>query len=115
MYLFQIRVGPALLSTPSPSPSPSASTSPSVTPSPSPAAAGVVLSAVKIADGTGGLPANTLADEDTFGSPSPIGDLNGDGIPDIVVHSALHDEPGYTNNGAAYVLFLHRNGTVKHF
>lgn len=88
---------------------------PSPSPSPSPAAAGIVLSAVKIADGTGGLPANTLDDEDTFGTPSPIGDLDGDGVPDIVVHSALHDEPGYTNNGAAYVLFLHRNGSVKRF
>ena len=92
----------------SPSPSPSAS------PSPSNAAAGFVTSATKIADGAGGLPAGILDMGDTLGNPRPIGDLDGDGVPDIVAHSALDDD-GALNSGAAYVIFLHRNGTAKRF
>ena len=86
---------------------------PSPSPSPAPAAAGTVLSAVKIADGSGGFPSGLLDAGDTMGNTSPLGDLDGDGVPDVVVHAPIDDD-GATSSGAAYVLFLYRNGTVKH-
>ena len=68
---------------------------------------GTVSSSVKIASGTNGGP--TLADEDLFGtSVSSIGDLNGDGIEDMVVGAPV-DDTGGTERGAAYVVFMSRN------
>lgn len=90
------------------------SASPTPSPSPSPAAAGTIVSASKIADGTGGLPTDLLADGDSMRGASPLGDLDGDGVPDIVTH-VLNDDDGATENGAAYVFFLHSNGAVKRF
>ncbi|MAB80321.1 MAG: hypothetical protein CMJ89_13285 [Planctomycetes bacterium] len=49
---------------------------------------------------------------DLFGnSISALGDLNGDGIPDIVV-GAPNDDDGGINRGAIYIMFLQRDGTV---
>ena len=68
---------------------------------------GTVSSSVKIASGTNGGP--TLADSDLFGSSaSSIGDLNGDGIEDMVVGAPV-DDTGGTERGAAYVVFMSRN------
>jgi serralysin len=72
---------------------------------------GTVKASQRIASGLGGGP--LLAAGDYFGhSVAAIGDLNGDGISDIVVGADKDDTGGY-NRGAVYVLFLNANGTVK--
>ncbi|MEM9041320.1 MAG: FG-GAP-like repeat-containing protein, partial [Actinomycetota bacterium] len=66
----------------------------------------------KISDTEGGLAA-TLDDSDHFGATvGSIGDLDGDGIPDLLV-GAFNDDDGGTDRGAVYVIFLNANGTVK--
>ena len=54
-----------------------------------------------------------MTDASLFGiSSTQIGDLDGDGVVDIVV-GAARDEDGGVNRGAVYVLFLNADGTVK--
>ncbi|HEX6885893.1 MAG TPA: FG-GAP-like repeat-containing protein, partial [Planctomycetota bacterium] len=66
----------------------------------------------KISEFTGGLVAD-FADSDGFGRAlSGLGDLDGDGVPDLCVGANEEDEPD-SNSGAVYVLFLNRDGTVK--
>jgi len=78
-------------------------------------AAGVVLSATKIGDGVGGIPAETLSDGDNFGRyAESIGDLNGDGVEDLVV-GAASDDDGFTDAGAVYILFLRGNGSAASY
>ena len=73
---------------------------------------GSVRAEQKISSTTGGM-IGPLDDNDAFGmSATGIGDLDGDGIPDIVVGARLDDDGG-NNRGAVYVLFLNRNGTVR--
>lgn len=72
---------------------------------------GSVRRAIKIAHNTNGGP--ELADGDFFGSSvTGLSDLDGDGVSELVV-GADRDDTGGTNRGAAYVLTLNRNGTVK--
>ena len=55
----------------------------------------------------------SLADYDDFGtSVAGVGDLDGDGIPDIAA-GALGDDAGGTGRGAVHLLFLNSDGTVK--
>ncbi|MCA9108490.1 MAG: FG-GAP repeat protein [Planctomycetaceae bacterium] len=74
---------------------------------------GTVNSHQKISNTDGNLTA-TLDDDDWFGhSLTNIGDLDGDGVSDLVV-GALGDDDGFGgNSGAVYVLFLNADGTVK--
>jgi len=73
---------------------------------------GTVKASQKISSTQGGLPA-PLKLHDEFGrSITCLGDLDGDGIPDIVVGTP-EDDDGGTNTGALHVLFLKRDGTVK--
>ena len=66
----------------------------------------------KISDTEGGF-TGTLEDSDSFGRSSVnIGDLNGDGITDLVV-GAPADFDGGSGRGAVWILFLNSNGTVK--
>jgi len=72
---------------------------------------GTASSFVKIADSTNGGP--SLTDGDKFGkSVTNIGDLNNDGVNDLVV-SALEDDTGGTDRGAVYVLFMGTDGRAS--
>jgi len=68
----------------------------------------------KISATQGGLSTYVnLSAGDLFGTGlSDLGDIDGDGIPDIVV-AAQHDNSGGTNTGAIYIINLDTNGTVK--
>jgi len=75
---------------------------------------GTVKDFQKISDTAGGF-LGVLASSDGFGvSVAGVGDLDGDGVEDIVV-GALGDEDGGANRGAVWVLFLNTDGTVKDF
>ena len=72
---------------------------------------GTVKNTMKIASSTNGGP--VLAFYDLFGSSvASLGDLDGDGVTDLVV-GAPGDSTGGTSRGAVHVLFLNANGTVK--
>ncbi|MEQ1893099.1 MAG: PKD domain-containing protein [Planctomycetota bacterium] len=54
-----------------------------------------------------------LDNRDQFGRAlAPLGDFDGDGIPDIAA-GACRDDDGGVNRGAFYLLYLNRDGTVK--
>jgi hypothetical protein len=68
------------------------------------------LSTVEINDETANGP--VLSDSDWFGYASAnIGDLNDDGVNDIVV-GAVHDDNGGTSRGAVHILFMNTDGSV---
>ena len=72
---------------------------------------GTVKSSTKIAHEANGGP--TLSDVDYFGnSVTSLGDLDGDGVPDLAV-GAFYDDTGGDNRGSVHILFLNSNGTVK--
>jgi hypothetical protein len=67
---------------------------------------------VKIENGLSGLISN-IENGDIFGQDhDKIGDVNGDGVIDIVVGSRTADDGG-ENNGAVHILFMNKDGTVK--
>ena len=73
---------------------------------------GSVSSNVKITDGMAGFSPNGLDASDWFGySVANIGDLDGDGVQDLVV-SAKSDENLESAEGAFYILFMNSNGSV---
>lgn len=66
----------------------------------------------KISDVSGGF-LGALDDEDRFGvGLGALGDLDGDGVLDLGV-GAIEDDDGGLDRGAAWILFLDTNGTVK--
>lgn len=69
----------------------------------------------KVSATAGGF-TGTLDIFDFFGaSITPVGDLNGDGVPDLAVGAPRDDDGGTTGLsglGAVWVLFLNANGTV---
>jgi len=73
---------------------------------------GTVKGHQKISSSTGGF-GGALSNGDEFGSAlaSP-GDLDGDGVRDLIVGAQLDDDGG-TDRGAVWILFLNANGTVK--
>ena len=72
---------------------------------------GSVRTTAKISSTSGGL--TGLAHRDEFGrAVCAPGDLDGDGVPDLVV-GAPYDDGGGTNKGAVHLLFLRRDGSVK--
>lgn len=71
-----------------------------------------LLSAYKKISDTEGTFSATIDDSDQFGSGvDDIGDLNNDGVTDLVV-GAWKDDDGGTNFGAVYILFMNSDGTV---
>ena len=65
-----------------------------------------------IAASAGGF-TGTLDASDSFGyDVGEIGDLDGDGVPDLL-SGAAGDDDGQADAGAVWVLFLNANGTVK--
>ncbi|MEM9608233.1 MAG: LamG-like jellyroll fold domain-containing protein [Actinomycetota bacterium] len=73
---------------------------------------GTARSVQEISQGVGGF-TDTTSDLDAFGeSVAPLGDLDGDGVPDLAVGSGFADTGG-TNNGVVHVLFMNADGTVK--
>ncbi|MEZ5227840.1 MAG: FG-GAP-like repeat-containing protein [Acidimicrobiales bacterium] len=73
---------------------------------------GTVKRKQKISDTQGGLNEN-LADADRFGlGVSGLGDVDGDGIPDMAV-GLFTDDDGAVDAGAVLVLFLDVDGTVR--
>ncbi len=73
---------------------------------------GEVRAERKISQTAGGF-SGALRNDDRFGrSVAGLGDLDGDGVPDLVV-GAHQDDDGGSNRGAAWVLFLNADGTVK--
>lgn len=73
---------------------------------------GTVKSHQKISDTAGGF-GGTLADSDFFGSGvDTIGDLDDDGVVDLVVGARGDDTAGNVA-GAAWIVFLNTDGTVK--
>jgi hypothetical protein len=73
---------------------------------------GAVESELQIGEGQGGF-GDTLAQNDFFGDAlaSP-GDIDGDGIPDLLVGSP-GDDDGAVDAGSIRLLFLNTNGTVR--
>lgn len=71
-----------------------------------------MVDAQKISDTSGGFTA-LLDEEDQFGRAIVnLGDVDGDGITDLLV-GAHTDDDGGIDKGSVYVLFLHANGFVK--
>lgn len=74
---------------------------------------GSVKNVVKWANGQSGIPANSFGFRSDFGNKiTPIGDWDGDGIPDISVGAVQHSDYA-TRGGAFYIATINSNGTVK--
>ena len=76
---------------------------------------GSVLSHTKISDTAGGF-TGSLDDGDRFGRKvAALGDLDGDGVPDLAVGAPGDDDGGVSpaaDRGAVWILFLNPDGTV---
>ena len=74
---------------------------------------GTVKTHQKISNMAGGF-TGTLVDYDEFGaSVASLGDLDGDGVDDLAVGAPGDGSGSGWHSGAAWVLFLNPNGTVK--
>ncbi|UYV13446.1 MAG: integrin alpha [Phycisphaera sp.] len=70
------------------------------------------IAATEIGDGAGGFDGE-LNDDDIFGMAlAPLGDWDGDGVPDIIVGSNRDDDGG-EDRGAVFVCFLQTDGSVR--
>lgn len=76
---------------------------------------GTVSSWLKITAATNGLTANILPTDGFGWSVDGLGDLDGDGVKDLVVGAAWTNEVGLMQCGALYILFLNSSNTVKSY
>ncbi len=67
---------------------------------------------VKIEEGSGGFFANLDSGDRFSRDHDAVGDINGDGIIDLVI-GARSDDDGETDAGAAYIVFMNSDGTVQ--
>lgn len=67
---------------------------------------------VKIEEGSGGFFATLDAGDRFSRDHDQAGDINGDGVIDLVV-GARSDDDGATDAGAVYILFMNSDGTVQ--
>lgn len=67
---------------------------------------------VKIENGSGGMEADLEPGDRFSRDHDQAGDINGDGIVDLVV-GARSDDDGETDAGALYIVFLNSDGTVQ--
>lgn len=97
--------------TPSPTPTPTPSASPSQMQGAQ--ASGIVRNATLISGGSPGMQDIALQQYDLFGRDvSAVGDLDMDGVPDLAVF-AMSRTVLVSNDGALFIVLLHRNGTAK--
>ena len=74
--------------------------------------AGAFKTYSKISKTEGGFDAPLQVNDQLGRSVALLGDLNGDGIQDIAC-GAVSDDDGGTDQGAVYILFLNRDGSVS--
>lgn len=67
---------------------------------------------VRIDEGSGGFFADLDAGDRFSRDHDVAGDVNGDGIPDLII-GARSDDDGATDAGAVYIVFMNRDGTVQ--
>lgn len=67
---------------------------------------------VRIEEGSGGFFADLDAGDRFSRDHDVAGDINGDGILDLVI-GARSDDDGQTDAGAVYIVFMNENGTVQ--
>lgn len=72
---------------------------------------GKVDSYLKVSETTGGFSGSLDSDDQFAYSMSYVGDVNGDGDPDLLV-GAVQDDDGATNRGAVWLLNLKANHTL---
>lgn len=76
-------------------------------------------SSVKIGAGSGGMPATEIRPGDFFGyGVAGIGDLDGDGVPDLAIAAPNAEPPGapaMANQGALFICLLTAAGEVREF
>jgi hypothetical protein len=67
----------------------------------------------RITNGSGGLSTSFISPESRFGTAvASVGDLNGDGTPDLAVSAPADNIGGIPTGGAVYLLFLDTAGMV---
>ena len=73
--------------------------------------------AVKIGAGSGGMPESEIVAGDFFGyGVAGMGDLDGDGVPDLAITAPNAEPagaPANANQGALFICFLQPNGSVR--
>jgi len=75
-------------------------------------APGTVLGEAKVAWSSGSF-GGALANGDTFGAAvAPLGDLDGDGVPDVAI-GVPGDDTGGTDRGGLWILLLNADGSVR--